>query len=289
MSTIGSSLKTNEKLFISWVGPRGIVAAGIASLFGTKLVEQGIRGAEYITPLVFAVVLATVLLNAATARLFARLVGVFLTTSESIIIVGASKPSRVIGKYLKKNKRDVVLIDTNANNINLARELGLDSLNANIYEGDLTDNIEFNDVGYLIAMTGNDEINRYALTKYSATLGENGSFRLMSDEERKNGLQNGSAPSEVLSTTHDYADLTRVANEFPSIQEIDIDSAAVFQRLLDYIYDHKDMVALFLKAPDGELSFITNPSEMEVEEGSQLAYLGKTIDVESVLQNGSNN
>ena len=289
MSTIGSSLKTNEKLFISWVVPRGIVAAGIASLFGTKLVEQGIRGAEYITPLVFAVVLATVLLNAATARLFARLVGVFLTTSESIIIVGASKPSRVIGKYLKKNKRDVVLIDTNANNINLARELGLDSLNANIYEGDLTDNIEFNDVGYLIAMTGNDEINRYALTKYSATLGENGSFRLMSDEERKNGLQNGSAPSEVLSTTHDYADLTRVANEFPSIQEIDIDSAAVFQRLLDYIYDHKDMVALFLKAPDGELSFITNPSEMEVEEGSQLAYLGKTIDVESVLQNGSNN
>lgn len=286
MSTIGSSLKTNEKLFISWVGPRGIVAAGIASLFGTKLVEQGIRGAEYITPLVFAVVLATVLLNAATARLFARLVGVFLTTSESIIIVGASKPSRVIGKYLKKNKRDVVLIDTNANNINLARELGLDSLNANIYEGDLTDNIEFNDVGYLIAMTGNDEINKYALNKYSATLGENGSFRLMSDEERKSGLQNGSAPSEVLSTTHDYADLTRVANEFPSIQEIDIDSVAVFQRLLDYIYDHKDMVALFLKAPDGELSFITNPSEMEVEEGSQLAYLGKTIDVESVLKNG---
>lgn len=286
MSTIGSSLKTNEKLFISWVGPRGIVAAGIASLFGTKLVEQGIRGAEYITPLVFAVVLATVLLNAATARLFARLVGVFLTTSESIIIVGASKPSRVIGKYLKKNKRDVVLIDTNANNINLARELGLDSLNANIYEGDLTDNIEFNDVGYLIAMTGNDEINKYALNKYGATLGENGSFRLMSDEERKSGLQNGSAPSEVLSTTHDYADLTRVANEFPSIQEIDIDSVAVFQRLLDYIYDHKDMVALFLKAPDGELSFITNPSEMEVEEGSQLAYLGKTIDVESVLKNG---
>lgn len=286
MSTIGSSLKTNEKLFISWVGPRGIVAAGIASLFGTKLVEQGIRGAEYITPLVFAVVLATVLLNAATARLFARLVGVFLTTSDSIIIVGASKPSRVIGKYLKKNKREVVLIDTNANNINLARELGLDSLNANIYEGDLTDNIEFNDVGYLIAMTGNDEINKYALNKYGATLGENGSFRLMSDEERKNGLQNGSAPSEVLSTTHDHADLTRVANEFPSIQEIDIDSAAVFQRLLDYIYDHKDMVALFLKAPDGELSFITNPSEMEVEEGSQLAYLGKTIDVESVLKNG---
>lgn len=289
LSTIGSNLKSNEKLFISWVGPRGIVAAGIASLFGTKLVEQGISGAEYITPLVFAVVLVTVLLNAATARLFARLVGVFLKTSDAIIIIGASKPSRVIGSYLKKNNRDVVLVDTNASNISLARELGLDSLNANIYEGDLNDNIELNDVGYLIAMTGNDDINKHVLNTYGATLGENGKFRLMNAEERKKGSLSGATAEEVLSATHDYADLSRVANEFPSIQEVDIDSEVVFQSMLDYIHEHSDMVALFLKSPGGVLSFITKPSEMEVEEGSQLAYMGKTIDVESVIKNGKSN
>jgi NhaP-type Na+/H+ or K+/H+ antiporter len=73
-SSMNSGLKLNEKLFISWVGPRGIVAAGIASLFGSKLVAQGIEGAEYITPLVFMIVLGTVLLNATTARLFAKIV-----------------------------------------------------------------------------------------------------------------------------------------------------------------------------------------------------------------------
>ena len=102
-STVNSSLKFNEKLFISWVGPRGIVAAGIASLFGTKLVQLGFDGAQYITPLVFAVVLVTVLLNATTARLFASVVGVFLKTSEGILIVGASKVSRLIASYLQKN------------------------------------------------------------------------------------------------------------------------------------------------------------------------------------------
>ena len=57
VSTYDSSLRINERLFISWVGPRGIVAAGIASLFGSKLIKQGVEGAEYITPLVFMIVL----------------------------------------------------------------------------------------------------------------------------------------------------------------------------------------------------------------------------------------
>ena len=50
LSTRNSSLKLNEKLFISWVGPRGIVAAGIASLFGIRLVANGVAGAEYMSP-----------------------------------------------------------------------------------------------------------------------------------------------------------------------------------------------------------------------------------------------
>ena len=91
LSTQGSGLKLNEKMFIGWVGPRGIVAAGIASLFGSKLLGKGEPGAEYITPLVFMIVLGTVLLNATTARVFARIVGVFLSKSEGILIIGASQ------------------------------------------------------------------------------------------------------------------------------------------------------------------------------------------------------
>ena len=108
-----SNLKLKEKLFISWVGPRGIVAAGIASLFGSKLLKQGVEGAEYITPLVFMIVLGTVLLNATTARLFAKIIGVFLKSSNAILIVGASNPARLIAKYLKEKGKRVILIDSN--------------------------------------------------------------------------------------------------------------------------------------------------------------------------------
>src|SRR6056297_3366232 len=177
LSSINSNLKLNEKLFISWVGPRGIVAAGIASLFGSKLILRGEPGAEYITPLVFMIVLGTVLLNATTARFFAKTVGVFLKKSEGILILGASKVSRLIGEYLHKNNRHVVLIDNNQTNINKAKNIGLEAFVANIYSDSLIDNIELNDIGYLMALTGNSDINKYAISKFEKQFGENGSFR----------------------------------------------------------------------------------------------------------------
>jgi NhaP-type Na+/H+ or K+/H+ antiporter len=280
LSTVNSSLKINEKIFISWVGPRGIVAAGIASLFGTKLVLKGEPGAEYITPLVFAVVLVTVLLNATTARPVASMVGVFLKKSDGILIVGASKVSRLIASYLQKSGRHVVLLDSNRLNVNKAKELGLEAITANIYSDDLTDNIELNDVGYLLAMTGNDEINKQAISRFGKYFGENGTFRLMTSEEMRE-RQHLSA-RELFSYTHDYTRFTEVAHDFPSIQEIPVGSESQFLRVLNIIGENESAIPLFLKRPNGFLDLTTAPDELEVEEGSALVYLGKPMDFEDV-------
>ena len=282
LSTTNSPLKTNEKLFISWVGPRGIVAAGIASLFGTKLVLLGEPGAEYITPLVFSVVLVTVLLNATTARLFAKIVGVFLKTPEGVLIVGASKFSRLIASYLQKNDRHVVLLDTNVFNINTAKDLGLEAINADIYSVELTDNIELNDVGYLLAMTGSDEINTKAISRFGKEFGETGTYRLMTSEE----LQTNEPPSskELFSDTHDFSKFTHVANKYPSIQEIPLDSHDELIRLLKIIEKDEDAISLFLKHPEGFLDIVSVRNRIEVENGSHLVYIGKPMDLESILK-----
>ncbi len=280
LSTTNSSLKFNEKLFISWVGPRGIVAAGIASLFGTKLALKGAEGAEYITPLVFAVVLVTVLFNATTARYFASLVGVFLKTSEGILIVGASKVSRLIASYLQKNGRHVVLVDSNQANVAQARELDLEAITVNIYAEDLSSDIELSDVGYLLALTGSEEINRQAINRFGKIFGETGTFRLMSAEEKESGeVTDG---KELFSTTHDYVMLEEVARTYPSIQEIPVETNSQFLKLLNIIEKDDDTVVLFLKMPNGFLEIIGSPKEMEVTRDCQLVYLGKPLDVEEL-------
>lgn len=281
LSTWGSDLKTNEKLFISWVGPRGIVAAGIASLFGTKLVEMGVPGAEYITPLVFGLVLVTVLLNATTARLVASLLGVFLKKSEGIMIVGGSRVSRLIATYLQKNNRHVVLVDSNRTNVQKAKELGIDAINANIYSDDLTDNIELSDVGYLLAMTGNDEINHQAMTRFGKQFGENGTFRLMTSEEALD--KKDFDKDDVFSNTHDYIRFTEVARDYPSIQEIEVDNHSKFLKVLETIRDNREAIPLFIKDADGNLKLIDTLTDYDIEQGSMIAYLGKPIDFEDVV------
>jgi len=276
LSTHNSSLKLNEKLFISWVGPRGIVAAGIASLFGLKLAKDGVPGAEYITPLVFMIVLGTVLLNATTARMFAKIVGVFLTKSEGILIVGASKLSRLIGHYLESNGRHIVLIDSNQSNINKAKELGLEAISTDIYSETLADNIELNDVGYLMALTANADINNYVIDKFRNQFGENGTFRLISSTEMNDSQ---SKPTEGLfSHIDDYHSLNEVARKHPVINEITLDSKEHYNKLIEITEKDKNIVPVFIKNEAGVLEIIPSDNKnVKIDEGSQLVYLGKEI------------
>jgi NhaP-type Na+/H+ or K+/H+ antiporter len=276
LSTAGSGLKLNEKLFISWVGPRGIVAAGIASLFGLKLVMQGEPGAEYITPLVFMIVLGTVLLNATTARLFAKIVGVFLKTSDGIIIIGATNFARLIATYLMKNGRRVVLIDNNESHIEQSKSLGLEAIHGDIYSDDLLGDVELNDIGYLLALTGGAAVNEYALEKFGSIFGENGAFRIISTDEMKEGSL---APNKKLFThKDDFLNLSEVVRDFPLVNEVIVNSNEHYHKLLKEINDEIHAIPMFLKDNKDVINIISSLDEsIEIEKGNVLIYIGKTI------------
>ena len=277
LSTYNSTLSLKEKIFISWVGPRGIVAAGIASLFGITLVNKGVKDSEFITPLVFMIVMGTVLLNATTARFIAKSLGVFLKKSNGILIIGASEVSQLIARYLKDNNRHVVLIDSNQTNIANALNLGLDALTVDIYSDTLKDNIELNDIGYLMALTGSADINQIAIEKFKDDFGENGSFRLITSEEKSDPTNN---PKEGLfSHTDDFALLTNAAKTYPLINEVKVNDHQHFKLLINQIIKDKNMIPLFLKTKKGDLTIISSHSleNQKAEKDFTLVYLGNPV------------
>ncbi|MDG1037858.1 MAG: cation:proton antiporter [Polaribacter sp.] len=273
-STRNSKLKVNEKLFISWVGPRGIVAAGIASLFGSKLMKQGVEGAEYITPLVFMIVLGTVLFNATTARLFAKMVGVFLKSSNAILIIGASSPARLIAKYLKENGKRVILIDANSDYVDKAVKSELEAFRIDIYNEDLSDNIELNDVGYLLAMTSSESVNQYVLDNFSTSFGEHGSYRLSTSDEI---ISSKEPLNTVFTHKDDYMNLSEAYRNNPKINEVPIASGEDYKTMISKTFNRVKSVPLFIKKDD-KLFLLP---EFEKLEGSKdnctLIYLGENV------------
>ena len=278
MSASKSNLSLNEKLFVSWVGPRGIVAAGIASLFGLKLTMQGVENAEYITPLVFMIVLGTVLLNATTAKRFAKITKVLLKRSEGILIVGSSEPAILIAKYLMNHNRRVVLIDNNPKHIENAKKLKLEAIEADIFSDDLLEDIELNDIGYLMALTGSYRVNQFAMSKLKPYFGEQGAYRLVNSEEMKDPTKETS--QGLFSHTDDYINLSEVVRDYPNINDIKLDSKEHYLNLLEATKLEVKSIPLFLMDNEGEFKIISSESEkMTVEPGYKLMYLGKKISV----------
>lgn len=116
LSTWNAGFTWREKAFLSWVAPRGIIAAAISSLFGDRLTELGVAGGTQISSLVFLVIAATVFFQGATAELLARTLGLRRPRGRGYGILGAHPLGRTLARLLNQTGEKIVLIDANARN-----------------------------------------------------------------------------------------------------------------------------------------------------------------------------
>ena len=68
LATMRGELDVKQRVFLSWLAPRGIVTAAVASLFSIRLEQAGVLGAGRLQGLVFLTILMTVGIQGLTAR-----------------------------------------------------------------------------------------------------------------------------------------------------------------------------------------------------------------------------
>lgn len=159
IATIGSSLTVPERLFVTWICPRGIVAAAVAGLFRILLTHADIPGGRQLEALVFVTVGVTVTLQGLTAGRVARLLKVDVLTLRGTIIVGADRFARLMARLLSAHGRQVAMIDRSARLCRVARGEGF-----SVYEGDALSLDTLDEAGAryadtVVAMTRNPELN----------------------------------------------------------------------------------------------------------------------------------
>jgi len=178
ISTIGSKLSNKEKIFISWMAPRGVVAASISALFAIELVQNGYSEAEQLVPIVFVIIVSTVAIYGLTAPAVARYLGVAKPVPRGFLILGAHEWARKIAGSLQDQGFKVLLADSNWSNINKARQKGLNTYYGNLLAEYAIDEIDLDGIGKLLALTPNDEINSLAVIHFTEIFDTSEVFQL---------------------------------------------------------------------------------------------------------------
>ncbi len=157
ISATGDRFTRNEKLFVSAVGPRGIIPASVATLFAIELRNQGmVAAADTLVGTVFLVILVTVVFQAGFARQIAEYLNVI---PMRIIIIGGGRVGRALATRLADRGENVVIVENDIEAVERTRNQGF-----TVHRGDGTDvdvlrSAGADNAGRVVAATGDDDVN----------------------------------------------------------------------------------------------------------------------------------
>ncbi len=183
--TLGSQLTLKEKLFLSWMAPRGIVAAAVASVFALRLEEEGMAGAEVLVPQTFFVIIGTVALYGLTAPWVARKLSLAKADPQGVLFMGGHHWVRSLARTLLDEGYPVMLVDNNRHNVSAARMDGIPAFYASIFADNVLDRVEISGIGKLMAMTTNDDVNSLAALHFAPLFGRSQAFQLMPEDDKQ--------------------------------------------------------------------------------------------------------
>jgi len=180
--TLGLDITWKEKTFLSWVAPRGIVAASMASLFALsgKINTPGLDD-RFIETFVYSVIVGTIIFQGFTAGILARLLGLYDPRRKGWIVVGAHPFARAIASFINSSSEaSVLLVDTNHASVNAAKRQGLSAVVGDARIADLTEieeAFEVHSVGNLLALTDNESLNTLICQNWASRIGKENVYR----------------------------------------------------------------------------------------------------------------
>ncbi len=232
---VGTELSTREKLFLSWVAPRGIIAAAVSSLFTLILEADGVPEGRVVMNLVFAVIAGTVIVQAPTARWVGRWLKVLEVRRDGFLLIGANRLARALGRALEDAGFQVQLVDTNEWRVRAARELGLGARRMNALDPREVEAFDTPGVGQLIAMTPNDAVNRLAVRLYAREFGRD-RVRAMRAGRSPGDAGDGGESAYLLDGPLNCEGYTRLVERGATVRSAEVDEAipvARFGELFD--------------------------------------------------------
>lgn len=257
ISTVGSKLDLRERAFVSWMAPRGIVAAAVSAIFVIRLEEVGHPGAGRLELLTFVTIAGTVAVYGLTAGVVARLLKIADDDPQGFLIIGAHAWARRIALALDKAGQRVLMMDSNYEQIRAARMAGLDTVYGSALSQSALEELDLTGIGRLLALTPNDEVNSLAALHFREIFGRGGVFQIAPPEiqrkDRREGVSTQLRGRILLGEEWTYDKLAdRFEQPGTEVKSTVLTESFRFEDLLDRYGEAA--IPMFVVRPSGRIS-----------------------------------
>lgn len=187
LSLLGSSVPWNERLFLAWIAPRGIVLVAISGLFALRLSELGYADGNALIGLSFGVVVVTIVAHGFTINLVARWLGIKGNTRPGLLIIGSNAWTIQLAEEMKTLGTPVMIVDQSWQRLGQARKRGLPFYHGEILNEATEHNLDLAPYQVLVAATDNEAYNALVCNEFAHEIGRDSVYQLgesVSDDDR---------------------------------------------------------------------------------------------------------
>ncbi|RMF16022.1 MAG: sodium:proton antiporter [Gammaproteobacteria bacterium] len=275
LSTLRSDMPFNEKLFVSMLAPRGIVAAAVTSLFASQLIQLGVEGAEKLVPNMFFIIVGTILIYGLSARPLAKKLDLADEDPQGCVILGSNLFSRTLAKALQSEKIPVLIVDAQWSAIKAARMEGIPTLLGNVLSDKVTQTIDYTGMGRFLALTPNLELNSLACIRFGDIFGLKEVYQLGEPQDKDKPTQ--WIPEDLSGHTlfgphMSFAYITKRLHHGATIKRTPITKDFSYEQFRAQ-YADQEAAPLCLISESGKLTFFTVAKSITPRPGQVLISL----------------
>lgn len=264
MATINTELSIKERLFVSAVAPRGIVALTVAGFFGGLFVEANTEMAEAVLPVTFGFAFISVIIYGFGFQPVSRLLGLSSKRPPGVILLGENEFSLKLAMKIKSHGIPVALSDVLENNSYTVEDYGIERLSGSILSESERMFTDFTRFEKCLLLTRSSTFNNLA-------------FNVLSEEFGLKNVNVLAAPSDTSNQTiEEWERNHRLFDE--ELDSISLEEFIENNEITEipareaYTLKENDVI-LYRVTKDRKISFKVLTSEMKNNNGSILGVL----------------
>jgi NhaP-type Na+/H+ or K+/H+ antiporter len=269
LAAVKTDLSWQEKVFLGWIAPRGIVAAAVSALFAFKLEKAGYSDANALVSMVFLVIMVTVIVQSISSRRLAKLLDVTESNNNGFLFIGANAVARELAKALAARNIRVILADTSWINVRAARMENLSVYYGNPVSEHAENNLDMTGIGHVLVISPYKQLNTLSTYHYLDLFGEG---RVLGLPEGDQAVRASHQSSEKYAQTRCHFDETatfaRLASLISKGAMIKTTQLTAEFSFSDYLKRHGNrLTLLFAIRPDKQVVPLSLKSQTVPQEG----------------------